>query len=238
MRALVGRAADTALQAALKERGIECRFVRLLDIERLAPPPDLAQRLDGAQAVLLTSANAVAALADATQRRDAMVLAVGDATAGTARAAGFINVTSANGDARDLVRLVRQRSDPGRGALLYLRGVDVAGDLAAMLDDFTVDEAVVYRARPVAALRHAAHEALERADLALLFSPRSAAGFVSLVRAAGLADKCRRIALVALSAAVAQAAGLPWAGAYVAQHPSHQGMLGAVDRWRTDNRDR
>jgi uroporphyrinogen-III synthase len=236
MRALVGRAADTALQEALLERGIECRFVKLLDIETLAPPPDLARRLNAAQAVLLTSANAVASLAAAAPGRDAPVLAVGDATAQAARAAGFARVTSANGDARDLARLARQRSDPRRGALVYLRGVDVAGDLAGMLGEFTFDEAVVYRALPVLELDEAARAALQGADLTLLFSPRSAAGFVSLVRVAGLGDQCRKMALVALSAAVARAADLPWACAYVAQHPSQQGMLGAVDRWLADNR--
>jgi len=238
MRALVGRAADAALQTALLERGIECRFVQLLDIEQLAPPPDLAQRLDTAQAVLLTSANAVAALADAARHRDATVLTVGDATAQAARMAGFANVTSAGGDIGALARLARQRSDPRRGALLYLRGVDVAGDLAGMLGEFAVDEAVTYRARPVGVLDDAARAALQGADLALLFSPRSAAGFVSLVTAAGLGDQCRKMALIALSAAVARAADLPWACAYVAQHPSQPAMLEAVDRWLADNRDR
>lgn len=232
MRALIGREHDTALQAALIERGIEPIFVKLLEIEPIAVP-DLAQRLARAQAVLLTSANAVAALKAA--RRDLPILAVGDTTAEVARAAGFSTVTSADGDVAALIALVRRQgapwSDPTRGPLLYLRGEHVAGDLVGQLSGFTIDQAIVYRAQPVAHLPETARAALDQGtlDLVALFSPRSAAGFVSLVQAAGLAQNCRTIALLALSAAVAAAADLPWISRQVAAHPSRPGLLAAID---------
>lgn len=231
MRALIGRDKDPALQAALKQRGIECLFVKLLQIEPIAVP-DLAQRLQAAQAVLLTSASAVPALGSA--RRDLPVLAVGDATAQAARQAGFTAVESAAGDVAALAALARRRSDPGAGALLYARGADVAGDLVGQLSGYSVDQAIVYRASPAAQLPANARAALAQgaSDFVALFSPRSAAAFVSLVREAGLAQNCRKLALLALSPAVAQAADLPWAGRHIAAHPSQQGLLAALDHMR------
>src|SRR6185369_3410542 len=143
MRALIGRDTDKALQAALQQRDIDCLFVKLLDIEPI-DVPGLVQRLQKAQAVLLTSANAVPALSAA--RRDLPMLAVGEATAQAARDAGFTSVESAEGDVAALAALAKQRSDPAGGALLYARGADVAGDLVGQLSGYTVDQAIVYRA--------------------------------------------------------------------------------------------
>jgi uroporphyrinogen-III synthase len=233
-RALIGRAADWALQAELARRNIEPLFVKLLEIEPLPLPADFTQRLEQAQAVLLSSANAVPALSAA--RRDLPVLAVGDATAQAARAAGFAQVESADGDAMALAALARRRSDPAAGPLLYLRGADVAGDLVGQLAGFSVDQAVVYRAVPVRELPAAARGALAQGELEFvaLFSPRAAAGFVSLVTAAGLAQSCSRLKLLALSSAVAQAADLPWASRHIATHPSRPGMLAAIDQMQKD----
>ncbi len=232
MRALIGRPSDPALQAAFAQRGIDCSFVKLLNIEPIAPPADLERHLKKAQAVLLTSANAVDALAAATTHRNLILLTVGDATADKARAMGFRSVTSASGDVASLAALVKQRSDPQTGPLLYLRGQDVAGDLAGMLSAYSVEQMVLYRAQPVAQLPGEILAALAQTtlDMAVFFSPRSAANFVSLVTTAGLVENCRKIKLVALSAAVASAADLPWAVAHVAAHPSRAALLATIDR--------
>ena len=58
----------------------------------------------GVQAILVTSGNAIAGLSEID--RSIRLLAVGDATADRARAAGFTDVTSAGGDAGDLAELV------------------------------------------------------------------------------------------------------------------------------------
>src|SRR5229473_1898951 len=92
-----------------------------------------ALSLRGVQAVLFTSANGARAFARATARRDLAVIAVGDATARTARALGFADIASAGGDVGDLAALVAARLDPRRGALLHAAGSVVAGDLAARL---------------------------------------------------------------------------------------------------------
>ena len=82
----------------------------------------LAPLLDGAAGLLFTSANGVRAFAAASPRRDLPALAVGDATAAAARAAGFADVASAGGNVADLALLVRRRLEPEAGALVHSRG--------------------------------------------------------------------------------------------------------------------
>jgi len=94
-------------------------------------------------AVVLTSANAARAIADHPGRAQLTALTaftVGRRTAEAARALGFRDVRSADGDKGDLVDLLRAdllRTDllriesSDRAPLLYLAGEDRAGDLAA-----------------------------------------------------------------------------------------------------------
>src|SRR5438094_6558683 len=113
-RALVTRprAEAMALAEALAKRGIEAVIEPLLDIHyRDGPAPDLA----GVQAILCTSANGVRALARLSPQRGCPVLAVGERTAGHARAEGFLQVESAGGNVADLARLVRDRLRPEDG---------------------------------------------------------------------------------------------------------------------------
>ncbi|MEE8274408.1 MAG: uroporphyrinogen-III synthase, partial [Alphaproteobacteria bacterium] len=97
MRVLITRPREDAeaLAEALAVRGVEALVEPLLEIVPLNPGDfDLA----GVQAALLTSANGARALAAATGSRDVPVLAVGEATAAAARAAGFAEVAVAGGD--------------------------------------------------------------------------------------------------------------------------------------------
>src|SRR5437868_1489698 len=94
LRALVTRPRSEAagLADALATRGIEAILEPMLEIQyRDGPVPDLA----GVQAILCTSANGVRALARLSPERGCPVFAVGDSTAGRARAEGFVRVESA-----------------------------------------------------------------------------------------------------------------------------------------------
>jgi uroporphyrinogen-III synthase len=67
-------------------------------------------------------------------------------------------------------------------------------------------------------------------DLALFFSPRTAAAFVTLVIEADLASGCERVAAYALSSAVCDAlAGLPWRAIGVAARPDQESLLAVLD---------
>ena len=89
--------------------------------------------LTGVQALLMTSAAAARAIQVSETLRALPLYAVGDATAEAAVAAGFENVTSAGGDGATLAVLAADRMSPRQGALLHLRGREVAGDVTGML---------------------------------------------------------------------------------------------------------
>jgi uroporphyrinogen-III synthase len=237
MKALVTRPDQDAapVAAALRARGIEPVLAPMLRIE---PEPHGAARLvgalAGAQAVLFTSANGVRAFAQAATRFELPVFCVGEATAAAARMAGFRTVFSAGGDIADLAALVGARLAPGNGALVHAAGADIAGDLAAALGakNFALRRIVLYRAIAVDVLPAAAADALRQGEiaLALFFSPRTAASFVRLARAAGLAERCDNMTALALSRNVAAAlSDLSWRATVAATAPNLPAMLTALD---------
>src|SRR4051794_8196897 len=235
MRALVTRPrAEAALLAEmLAARGIAALLEPLLDIHYRDPggPPDLA----GIQALLCTSANGVRAFARLSPERAVPVFAVGEATAARARAEGFSEVHSAGGAVGDLVELVGGRLLPQAGRLLHVAGSLVAGDLSGALcaRGFSVDRAVLYDARPVAALSQATVRAVAAGiiDFALFSSPRPAAIFVKLADRAGIADAIRQVTAISISAAADVAlAPLRFRARLVAARPDQPALLAALDR--------
>jgi len=236
LTALITRPDDDAepLAAALIARGITVAREPLLAVK---PVSDATVDLEGVQAVLFTSANGVRAFANLSPRRDLPVFAVGDNTARTARAAGFENVESASGAVEDLARLVARRLDPKRGILFHAAGSAVAGDLAGLLGQqgFELRRSVLYTADQAGALSDDTKGRLERGEigLVLLFSPRTAETFVTLVREAGEAatQGIAQATALCLSPAVEKAAqGLPWRSIMTAPKADLPSMLRLVDQ--------
>lgn len=226
------RAEAEALAAALAARGVAAQIEPVIEIiDCAAEPPDLR----GVQALLCTSANGVRAVARLTAERRLPLFAVGEASAAAARRAGFAAVESAAGDVADLARLVAARLDRQRGRILHAAGSTVSGDLAGLLapEGFVVERAVLYEARPVPALSPQAIAALAsgRIDLALFFSPRSAAIFIDLAAAAGLAEVFGGITALSISAAADRPLGrFTWRERIIAARPNQASLLGALDR--------
>jgi uroporphyrinogen-III synthase len=174
--------------AALRAQGHDVVVAPLIRIEPIA---DAKLGAGPWAAILITSANAahaIAAHARVTQLRALPVFAVGQRSAQAMTAAGFADVTSADGNVGDLARRVAERLKPA-AALLYLAGEERSGDLAGDLGTygFAVATAVVYRAIAVTGLPHAAADALAGGiDGVLHFSRRSAEAYVNAARAAGV----------------------------------------------------
>jgi uroporphyrinogen-III synthase len=231
-RALVTRPREDArgLAQALAGRGVEALLEPMIEIAFRGAEVNLA----GFQSVLCTSANGVRALVRSTAERGLPLFAVGDASAASARAAGFQHVASAAGNAADLARLVAERLRPQDGPLMHVCGRDVSGDLAEALSrsGFSVERMVLYEARPAAALSAAASDALAAGsiDFALFFSPRTAAIFAALAAAAGLGQACSNSAAVSISPAADAALGtMPWAQRRVADRPNQDALLARLD---------
>src|SRR5438270_859617 len=144
MRLLLTRPEPDAARSAqaLRRRGHTVVVAPLMRLEAIAA--DFAGPF---AALLMTSANAARAAAQhprVDEIKALPVLTVGGRSAEAARAAGFVDVTSADGALTDLVRLVAARLPRG-ARLLYLAGADRAGDLAGdlVLHDIAVETALI-----------------------------------------------------------------------------------------------
>ena len=216
-------AQDTAARVAAL--GFVPILAPLLAIRPLAVRLPAGDRL---QAVLLTSANALPALGAAFH--GVRLLAVGDATAARARAAGFTDVASAGADAAALARLVARHCTPKGGALLLPTARREGMALARRLRDagFAVQRRAVYAAEPQGKFPDAANAALAQGTVAavLFFSPSTARGFVRLARPALLEGCLCAVDALALSPAVAvPLARLPWRRIRVAARPDQEALL-------------
>lgn len=225
----VGDAEKTA--ADLRALGHDVIVAPLMEI-RFRKGPEIA--LDDAQAVLVTSANGVRALARRTARRDMPLFAVGPQTAERARAAGFRAVKSADGDAEALARAVTGWARPEAGALFHARGAHAKGDLAALLAaaGFRVQSEVLYEAVEAKALPPAAAQALGSGslDAVLLYSQRSARIFAHCAISAGLQEICETMAALCLSEAVAAGlAPLQFRSVRIASHPDQAGLFALLN---------
>ncbi len=233
MRLLVTRPREAAEQTAtlLRARGHEVVVAPLLDI-RISGDDEIA--LDGVQAILVTSANGIRALAQRTQRRDLPVFAVGPQSAEAARAVGFAETRHSDGDAAALARAVPQWARPEAGALFHPAGRQTSGVLAEQLTaaGFTVRSQTVYEVQASRRFPPSAAAAIATGELdaVLLFSPQSARIFVDAVRASGVEPACLHLAALCISAATAAALdGLAFATVRVAERPDQDGVLGLLN---------
>ena len=192
MRLLVTRPRAEAQRTAqeLARRGYDALIAPMLDIE----PVDAAFDTASLDAIIMTSGNAARSLpvSDPSFRHllKLPVLTVGDQTAQAAREAGFSDVVSADGDAADLVSLIRSRLRKTDARLLYLAGNDRSRDLAADLaaDGIHIETVIVYSANAAARLPDDAQQALRDGTIAgvLHYSRRSTAIFLECADAGGL----------------------------------------------------
>ncbi|WP_226779958.1 uroporphyrinogen-III synthase [Oceaniglobus trochenteri] len=143
-------------------------------ILEIRPVPMTARPPKGAMLVF-TSVNGVEQAAAQCDLNGFEGFAVGDRTAGVARAHGM-TCHSAGGDLRDLVALLQ--AEQPRGPLWHLRGAHRAGDLGALLGDHGagVQDVVVYD-QAALPLTDRAQALLAQGGRVIvpLFSPRSAA---------------------------------------------------------------
>jgi uroporphyrinogen-III synthase len=210
MRLLVTRPEPEALklQAVLEEMGHEATVEPLLHV-RFADADSID--LDGVQALIATSRNALRALRSTRIQARARMLplfAVGEATASEARALGFEMVVTGAGTARELVTHIVSVVDPAAGLLTHLAGDRLAVDLRQELEPhgFRVVTCVVYRIEAATTFAEEVVEQLAMGEIdgIILLSPRTAAVYSKLVRKHALADSVRPLPHFCLSVAVAQ----------------------------------
>jgi uroporphyrinogen-III synthase len=161
-------------------------------------------------AIIVTSANAPDAIAG-NPVREALtrlpLFAVGQRSADAARQAGFVNVSPADGDVRDLMRMLIAQRAGTNAPLLYLAGEDRAADLPAELSarGIAAEMRVVYRV-VTAPFPPALIEALQAGavDAVMHFSRRSADNYLAGASKAGISGPAMAVRHLCLSAQVAE----------------------------------
>jgi uroporphyrinogen-III synthase len=236
VRLLVTRPEPEGTQTAarLRARGHEVVLAPLLRIEPLA---DAVIGTGPWAGVAFTSANAVRAIAMHRRFGELVGLpacVVGARTREAAKAAGFSDIVSAEGDVDDLVRVIASNAGGGP-PLLYLAGNDRSGDLAGALAEIgrAVETVIAYRAVIVGNFGADVGAAIACGgiDAVLHYSARTAQGFITAAHAAGLTDSAMRIMHFCLSRQVA--APLAAAGAttiHVADAPNETALFTLIER--------
>lgn len=191
------------------------------------PPPETVQ------AVLASSRHAVEHLPAA--HRELRLLAVGDATAARARAAGHKAVWSAAGDGKALAALAGRICDPEGEPLLLALGRGQGARLMAALavQGFRMLCCEIYEAAPMTELPEVALRALagdslggESLDAALFFSAETARAFGALAQTSGLLGRLGGVTALAIGAeAAAPLSVLPWRAVRVADQPNQEALL-------------
>jgi uroporphyrinogen-III synthase len=225
--------ATVARLAALGHAAIAAPLLRVVKVRARLPQPGRVQ------AVVLGSINAVRHLP--ARFRGVPVLAVGDATAEAATAAGFRSVASAKGDARDLAALAARRCDPAGAPLLLATARGAGGPLAADLRrrGFRVIRRVTYATRPLARLAEPARAALAGGGVLAVafFSGSAGAAFARVARAERLTHTLGGITALAISPAVAaKLAPLGLGAVLTAARPDQESLLALLERPRKARR--
>ena len=230
MRLAVTRPSEDAqkLTQGLVAQGHEVIAALLMTIQFLNAP-ELPQR--EWQAVLITSANALKALANHSELgplKSIPCCCVGPASARLAADMGFSDIRVAGGGLVELQALVRRQLRPESGPLLYLSGEQISGNLGGDLaiSGFETVHVVLYRAVPETQLWQVLGQDIEqgRLDGVLLYSPRTARIWQALMDRHGLSSKALHVLHYCLSANVA--AALPeHVLVKIAEYPEDAAML-------------
>ena len=234
MRLLVTRPLAEAERtvAELERRGHQALIAPVLTIE---PVFDVAFDPASFDAIVMTSGNAPRALAEQPLPDRVLalpVVAVGGQTAQAARAAGFSDVVSADGDAGDLLALVRGRF-AGGARVVYLAGSDRSRDLAAELapSGIEVETMVVYRADAATRFPADVEQAIRGGIVegVLHYSRRSTVIFLNCTDAGGLRAPVRMLRHYCLSARAAEPlAARQYKRIEVAPHPDEAALLDLI----------
>jgi uroporphyrinogen-III synthase len=218
--------------ALLRQRGHEVVLAPLLHMEAIH-----THLGDGPWvALVITSINAARAIAAHPQfarLKKLPVFAVGGRSAEAARVAGFSNVVAAEGDARDLVRLISEGLPHTDLPLLYLAGEDRAADITGALapEGLVVHTVAIYRAAKATSFSPDVHAALAAGtiDGVLHFSRRSVETYLDCAAAGDLLAEALAPSHYCLSQQVAEP--LAAAGAKkirIAARPNEAALLDLV----------
>ncbi|MBU2580958.1 MAG: uroporphyrinogen-III synthase [Alphaproteobacteria bacterium] len=192
----------------------------------------------GVQAIVVTSRNAVRALAQSPVLQSLVelpVFAVGKGTARDAHELGFHGVMEGPGNAAGLVDVITANASPAGGRLVHFAGYKLAFDLEGALrtHGFEIFTVRCYEAQAAEKLSDEALADIAKGhlDAVLLMSPEASRTYVRLIEAAGIAKEAEKIACVCISQATADAlAPFKPAQVKVSSRPNSEEVLALINR--------
>lgn len=220
--------AGSELAAKLRREGFE---VYLAPLSRYVPVEADLGVLPKCEALVFTSAQAVAQFPPPPVWRDKTIFAVGSATAEAAQQAGFADVVTAAGDVRDLAQnLIARKDELGLSHILHISGEDTAEDLGQLLADsgIAVERRVVYRTEFIDALPAEIDAALieGKIDTLLLFSARAAQHWLNVLSRDELRAASADLEVICMSDRVAaELRGTPHRAVKVARTPQMDAVM-------------
>jgi uroporphyrinogen-III synthase len=190
------------------------------------------------QAIVVTSANSARALGRINAQlglEGVLTIAVGAASAEAALVAGQADVIASGGDVDALVDTVRERCPATGGAILYLSGVQTAGDLTGKLSShgYDVRRVIAYEAVAAGQLPGAVVQVISGQNAAgvILYSPRTALIWCKLLVQHGLAEQGAHLIHYCLSDNVAAVVRKAYGDAgfvVTADAPNEPAMIDAI----------
>ena len=203
--------------ARVAARGWQPVVGPLLIVRPMADAMDAAPAIDQIACLALTSPNTLEAVTDWGPYAHLPAHAVGDTTAKAAKAAGFLNVQSAQGDIHALAALIAEQAP--MGTVFAPGAAEPAGDLPALLSDRSVIRLPVYETVPTDA------PVPDDIGVVLLHSPRAA----RILSDRLTPDQARDLTAVAISPAAATPLNaLPFKEIRVSHTPDEEGVLAAL----------
>jgi len=224
------------LKGELEHLGCEVTLEPLIRIVSNEIP---ATAIDDASTLVITSRNALRALAASPALAPALtrpLLAVGPGTAALAREIGFKNIFEGPGTGAELAPEIARRSKAGGETFVYLAAEQLAFDLPKVLSEqgIKIRRIVAYRSVAAETLSPRVADALRHRaiDVVVLMSPRTAETWANIAPAAAKPNDLSGIRYVCISEAVANVvkSRLEPQNIIVSNRPNHEEILIVLKR--------
>ncbi|MEM7617311.1 MAG: uroporphyrinogen-III synthase, partial [Pseudomonadota bacterium] len=180
--------------------------------------------------VLVTSGNAIRALANITDIRDMKIIAVGDNSMYIAKENNFTNVESAKGDTESLKKYVETNLKPKDGKLIYICGNHITDDLAKYFTkaNYDIEQIILYEAIAAKKINAVVKSKIinKQVDIILFYSIRTAEIFVQLIKKDNLENLLDAVTAVSIIKQVAkEAEKLKFRDSVIADITDGNGMI-------------
>lgn len=217
------------LALGLEQLGYSPRIASLLNIHPTNLP---CPSIDGIQAVMITSSNAISILPslETTHLHSLPCFCVGTQTAQKAKVFGFTQVFNADGSSRELTRLIVENLKCSHQKILHISGQHISPQSYEELtaNGYIIVSWPVYYAKAAIKMDEHIVQAFyqDQLDAVLVYSSRTAETLCQLIEDNQLQACCKRLITIGLSPKVLEILNkLPWKQCLASAQPTEDAMI-------------